>query len=863
MPGKPTYEELEQKVRKLERAEAALREDREKLLKECEEKVRAKLNAILSPESDIGVLDLAEILDVQAVQKIMDDFYHITNIGVAVVNMKGDILVATGWQDICTQFHRVHPETRKNCIESDLELSSGVKPGTFKIYRCKNNMWDIATPIVVGGKHLGNMFLGQFLFEDELTDYNTFTEQARRYGFDEAAYLEALDRVPRWSHETIDAVMNFYARFADLISTLSYTNLKLARALEQREKAEAALKESERRFRTIIESMPLSILAVRDGKFVFANPAGIHLHGYQSLDEMIGLDALKAVAPEFRDMIHDRIMKMDIGHENPIVTFKILRNNGQEIWFKSSSVIINFEGKPTTLILGRDITREKLTEEENTRLIAAIEQADEVIVVTDAEGNIRYVNPAFEKVTGYTEQEVLGKNPRILKSGRQDQAFYKNMWETITSGRTWKRRMLNRRKDGTLYTEKASISPVVDQQGVITNYVAVKRDVTSEIEMEKRLAQAQKMESIGNLAGGIAHDFNNILSPIMLHTEMAMMDLPAESPLQMNMKQIYKSGERARDLVRQILTFARVEEKEKIPLKASLIVKEAVKFLRASLPTTIDLTHEINTDRDTVMADPTQMHQIVMNLCTNAAQAMQATGGDLKVTLSELHVGPEEAGELGGIVPGHFVKISVSDTGSGIAPDIIDKIFEPYFTTKEQGQGTGLGLAVTHGIVESCEGHIAVESEVGNGSAFHVYLPMVDAHVSALQEEKSELPRGTERILLVDDEQAAIMAIQPLLERLGYRITAKTDSLEALNLFRGAPDAFDVVITDQTMPHLTGKDLAVELMSIRPDVPIILCTGFSEQIDEAGARDMGIKAFVHKPIVMHQMAHVIREALET
>ncbi len=677
------------------------------------------------PEKSTG--NLEDVVDIKGIQEIMDDFFRLTQIGVAVVDLKGKVLISTGWQDICVKFHRVHPETRKRCIESDTILSSGVEAGDFKIYHCRNGMWDMATPIVVGGNHVGNLFLGQFFFDDEMVDYRFFKAQARRYGFDEKAYFKALDRVPRWSRETVNSVMTFYSRFANLISKLSYSNLKLARSLEERNRAI----------------------------------------------------------------------------------------------------------------------------EERARLMSAMEQAAEAIVITDQDGKIQYVNPAFEQITGYSEQEVRGKNSRILKSGHQNEAFYRELWSTISNGKTWKSRMVNRRKDGTCYTEDVSISPVLDKGGWITNFVSVKRDVTSEIELEKRLLQAQKMEAIGNLAGGIAHDFNNILSPIMLHAEMAMMDLPADSRLQETMKQIYSSAERAKDLVRQILTFARAREEKKIPLRLSLILKEALKFLRATIPSTIEIRHVLKTGRDTVMADPTQIHQIVMNLCTNAAHAMKDTGGRLTVSLTEARE-----------VPGDFLRISVRDTGKGIEPGILERIFDPYFTTKGPGQGTGLGLAVVHGIVESCGGRIDVESEEGKGTVFHVLLPVVDSDVSLNEDVGAESVGGTERILLVDDEEALLKILRRMLERLGYRVTAANNGSEALKLFRLAPSSFDLVITDQTMPGLRGSDLAGEIMAVRDDIPVILCTGFSDQIDEASAFEMGIRAFVSKPVVMHEMAARIREALE-
>ncbi|MCF8083902.1 MAG: PAS domain S-box protein, partial [Deltaproteobacteria bacterium] len=595
-------------------------------LRESETRVRAKLHAVLSPEGDIGRLDLADILDTEGVQRIMDDFYRLTHIGVAVINMKGNVLVATGWQDICTRFHRVHPETRRNCIQSDLELSRGVAPGSFKIYRCKNNMWDMVTPLMVGGKHLGNLFLGQFFFDDEKPDYEVFRSQARQYGFDQAEYLAALDRVPRWSRETVDAVMTFYTKFANLISGMSYSNLKLARSLEQRNQAEMVLRESEETYRNIFQNAQVGLYRTRisDGKLLESNEQMARMFGYNNREQLIAeyITSENYVDPGTRER-----MLAEIRANGSIRNFeaRFYRKDGSVFWARYSARI--YPDKGWIEGVAEDITARKQAEEERERLMSAVEQAGEAVVITDSEANIQYVNPAFEQITGYRAIEVKGKNPRILKSGKQDDAFYKDLWKTITSGKTWKDHMINRRKNGSYYTEEASISPVTDDKGDITHFVAVKRDVTEEIETEKKLAQVQKMESIGTLAGGVAHDFNNILSPIMIHSEMAMMELPDDSPLQMSLTQIYQAGERARDLVQQILTFARREEKERIPLRASLIVKEAIKFLRSTIPTTIDIQYDIQAEQDTVLADPSQIHQIVMNLCTNAAHAMREKGG--------------------------------------------------------------------------------------------------------------------------------------------------------------------------------------------------------------------------------------------
>ena len=399
--------------------------------------------------------------------------------------------------------------------------------------------------------------------------------------------------------------------------------------------------------------------------------------------------------------------------------------------------------------------------------------------------------------------------------------------------------------------------------GIIADITERKRAEAEREKLQAQLIQAQKMESIGTLAGGIAHDFNNILSPIMVHSEMVMMELPSGSPLQQNMKEIYRAGERARDMVRQILTFTRKQEGERVRIEMSRILKEAIKFLRSSIPTTIDFQYNIETEQDTVFADPTQLNQIIMNLCTNASHAMEENGGTLEVNLKNENFDPESSEESHNLEPGRYVKLTVKDTGQGIEPEIIDKIFDPYFTTKDVDKGTGIGLALVHGIVKNYGGIITVKSEVGKGTAFHVYLPLAEeeADVPEPGNDSVELPTGSERILFVDDEKMAVDIIQSMLEKLGYKVTARTSSIEALEAFRNNPQGFDLVITDMTMPNMTGKDLAKEMMTIRSDIPIILCTGFSEQIDEVKAKEMGI-SYVMKPIVLSQIAKTIREVLD-
>ncbi len=397
---------------------------------------------------------------------------------------------------------------------------------------------------------------------------------------------------------------------------------------------------------------------------------------------------------------------------------------------------------------------------------------------------------------------------------------------------------------------------------IATDITELKELQKKQLLTEARLQQAQKMESIGNLAGGIAHDFNNILFPIMGLSELLMEDLPAGSMEHENAQEIFKAGKRGRDLVKQILAFSRQNENQKKPIRVQQVLAEVLKLSRSTIPADIEIHQRIQGDCGLVMADPTQVHQVAMNLITNAYHAVQKTGGKITVRLQQTHVARDDA-DHNGLTPGQYVVLTVSDDGSGMEKEVMDKIFEPYFTTKPQGKGTGLGLAVVYGIVNDYGGDIQVESRVGEGTTFRVFFPLMRRAFDAqAMEDATVYPGGTEHILLIDDEPSILRYETEMLTRLGYRITSRVNGVEALAAFQDHPNEFDLVITDMSMPNMTGEELARQLILIRFDIPIIICTGFSERIDRKKASEMGVKGFLLKPIVRSKMAKLVRSVID-
>jgi PAS domain S-box-containing protein len=632
--------------------------------------------------------------------------------------------------------------------------------------------------------------------------------------------------------------------------------------ITERKQADEALRKSEKKYRTLLETTSEGGWLINSElKTIEVNESLCKMLGY-SQDEMIGKTPFDFVDDENRKIFMEQTSKISTtSHRSYGITLK--KKDGQDLhtYFNATTIRDESGEVQGSFAFVTDITEIKQAQEELNRLVIAIEQAAESIFITDRDGTIQYVNPAFERLTGYSRKDAIGQNPQILKSGKHDVLFYKQIWDTLTRGDAWHGNIINKKKDGSFYEANATISPVFDKSGKITNFVSIKRDITHETELEKRLIQAQKMEAIGTLAGGIAHDFNNILTSVIGYTELALDHVKKGTSQHENLKEVLKGGIRATDLVKQILTFSRQVDQEQKPIQVKPIVKEVLKLLRASIPSTVEIKQNVQSNA-LLTGDSTQIHQVLMNLCTNAAHAMADKGGVLTVNLTDIELDSEFVSDHLDLKPGPYINLSVNDTGQGMPHVILEKIFEPFFTTKEKGEGTGMGLSVVHGIVKSHGGGIYADSELGKGSTFQVFLPIIKKHLEPEDIREKPYPTGTERILFIDDEPVIVNIGKQTLESLGYDVVTRTSSIEALEYFKAQPDKVDLVITDMTMPKMTGEALAIELMRIKSDIPVILCTGFSAKIDEEKAMHLNIQAFVSKPILKRELSEIIRKVLD-
>lgn len=510
---------------------------------------------------------------------------------------------------------------------------------------------------------------------------------------------------------------------------------------------------------------------------------------------------------------------------------------------------------------------QKLLEQKARELEIMLNSTPGMIFYKDLEQNIIRVNKEFARIVGLPVNKIVGKKFSEVFPEYKDDGLKKDL-EVIQSGNP----LLNQRESLNTSRGKRQIRiervPDKDINNKVTGIIGFALDVTDlekaeeeKRKLEARLQRGQKMETIGTLAGGIAHDFNNILATMMGFTEISLYNIEKETPLYANLQQVLEAGWRAKDLIKQILTFSRQTSLKRKPVELKLIVSDALKLLRASLPSSIEIDLDIQSD-SLVLADPTQIHQILMNLCTNAGHAMREEGGVLAVTLENVELDADDMAGHSDMKPGTYINLTVADTGCGMPAHVLDRIFDPFFTTKKTGEGTGMGLSVVHGIVRTMNGTITAYSQPRQGSTFKVYFPVIEKKLEPQAGDMEAVPTGSECILFIDDEPALVEIGKKTLETLGYDVTTRTSSIEALELFRSRPARFDLVITDMTMPNMTGDILAGELIRIRPEIPVILCTGFSGKVNEQQAMSMGIRAFLWKPVLTREMAVTVRKALD-
>lgn len=709
-------------------------------------------NGDLSEDFSRDTLDLASLINSDDIQKLMDDFYRLTGIGGALLDLKGDVIASVGWQDICMKFHRVHPETARNCMDSDLALTRDIQPGSMKIYRCKNNMIDVAMPVMVGNKHAGNLFSGQFFFEDQPPDYKVFQEQAGRFGFDEESYMAALKKVKLWNRETIETAMRFYSHLAGIISSVGYSNIKLSKSLDEQKKLVASLAASEERFARAME-------VTQDGLWdwdistdtVYYSPGYASMLGYDTTEVPAHVNSwLELIHPDDKDdALRANLDCIENRCESFAVEFRMQAKDGHWVWVQG-------RGKA----FGRDATGRAL--------------------------------------------RMVGTHTDITERKNAEEMQHK---------------------------------------------------------MQVQLSQAQKMESVGMLAGGIAHDFNNLLHAMSGNVQLIGRNISAEHPDSKRIQSINKSIDRAAQLVSKLLFFSRKAETHRKKLDLNREIKDATAILSRTIPKMIRIDLKLSNDALPVYADPVQVEQVILNLGTNAADAMPQGGLMLVETR---RVSLEEDKYLG-MPQGDYTVLCVSDTGTGMDKEVMEQIYDPFFTTKEVGRGTGLGLASVYGAVKAHNGHITCYSEPGQGTVFTIYWPIFSGKGCAEKniEAESEPVSGSETILIVDDEQEIREVTKEILESWGYQVLSADSGEKALQIYNQQREDIDLIILDLNMPGMGGSQCLQALLEYDSKVRVLISSGYSVNGQAAKSLDSGASGFIGKPYQLKELMLKIREVLDS
>ncbi|MFZ2960860.1 MAG: PocR ligand-binding domain-containing protein [Candidatus Ozemobacteraceae bacterium] len=883
---------------------------------------------------------LEEVIDVHSLQALMDDFYRLTKIGVAIVDVSGKILVATGWEDICTNFHRVHPITRRACIESNTALMRGVQPGRCKSHKCPNGMRDLATPIFIGQAIVGSIFFGQFFYDDEEVDPEHFRNQARQYEFDEKAYMEALSRVPRRSHETVDTAMRFYIRLAHMISLLGFTNSQLSQSVHDQERLLGSYQESANLLSSILDSVPQSIFwKDRNSVYLGCNEVFAKRVGLHSPKEVVGKSDFDFdfdfTAEESKAYRTDDQEVLSTGLPKTHIIEPLRQADGSIRWADTTKIPLkNAEGNIYGVLgMYQDITEQKsVTEalkESEERLRTLINAMPDIVCFKDGEGRWLEANDFDLRLFGLEHVAYRGKKGSDLASFSP---FYREIFRVCEESDdvAWRHGEPSRADetipcpDGSTLVFDIIKVPTFHKDGKRKGLVIIGRDITKRkhaeeerLAMERRLLHSQKLESMGILAGGIAHDFNNLLLVMVGNLDLAMVKLDTPNlPLselsqvpiasaKIRIKQAMQAAYRASDLTRQMLAYSGKGLFSIKKLHLNHLVEENIHLFRTVISKNITFQFQPDTNLPMISADASQMQQIIMNLLTNASEAIGEAPGSINLYTGAVTVSAEE------LVrskleekpqPGRFVCLEVRDSGCGMSIDTQHRMFDPFFTTKFTGRG--LGLSAVLGIVRGHKGAIFLDSNVGGGTSIRVLFPLMGMFQETSAQEADARPKHTQAagtqttdtqnesapktdtpvktaaaaslqsslafghgtILLADDEEMVREICREMLVCFGFTVLVANDGREAVDLFKKHASEVSCTILDLSMPNLDGLGAFEEIRELRKEACVILSSGFSEIDAIHRFAGKGLNGFLQKPftiqILEDELKQVFRAAGE-
>ena len=627
-------------------------------------------------------------------------------------------------------------------------------------------------------------------------------------------------------------------------------NVRLDTEIQERKKTETQARESEERLSSILNALSSPIF--------LSNKEGVVMAHNQVFASLYGKGEYSLVGKHLQDLLPEplyetgRTLSMRVFEQNHAENSVIYHN--QYAWETTIFPVKTLDGNvPCVTVLAVDITERQRNEEDRRLLETAINNAAECIIITDVEGRIEYVNPAFEEQTGYNRHEIMGRTPSLLKSGKHNDDYYRELWQTIKKGEVWRGRFINRTKKGELFHENATISPIMNQEGKISHFVAVKRNVSREILLEQQLQQSQKIEALGTLAGGVAHDLNNVLAIILGRSELVLDMLEEQHPARESLNTIMRTAGRSSTLIKRLLTFTRQGAGESGPLCIAQLVKEQIKVIRAFLPSNVRLVEQITISKENIISDPSEVQQIVVNLLNNANHALQPAGGAIEISLGICQLNTECILTTGTLAPGNYIRLSVRDTGCGMEDAVLQRIFDPFFTTKDIGEGTGLGLAMVHGSILRSGGQIHVESTPGQGTVFELYWPEgpLDAVPAPTQEARVSGKGIT--VMVIDDLTDFTDLLSMNLQNYGYTVKPFSEVESALAYFKDKGHEVNIAVVDYMMPRMNGREVAKALHHSRPDLPVVLLSGYASGITNESAQEHGFCALFEKPVAIDRL----------